>query len=346
MKKSIILVLAGLAAGCGADEPGVLPRPEEPARVTVSDASMTASVRTFPATVVAASEARLATRMSGTILEIPVDVGSRVRAGDTLVVLDAEDIRARVAAAEAGVELASKSFQRIQNLARDGAASQAELDRARAALLGAEATLGDARAQSRYAILTAPFAGTVTVRSADPGDLAAPGVPIVTVTGAGGLEVEADLPSTVQGSVEVGQTLSVFLSGDDAPAQVRVTRVVPALEAGSRRFRVEARFLEGSEPEGLVPGAYARMGVPGEGESVRWIPTDALVQRGQLRGVYVVEGEELRLRWVRLGETRGEAVELLAGPTGPLRIVRNPDPTLFDGRPVGETIVETWEVSS
>ncbi len=192
MKKSIILILAGLAAGCGAEEPGVLPRPEEPARVTVSDASMTASVRTFPATVVAANQARLATRMSGTILKIPVDVGSRVRAGDTLVVLDAEDIRARVAAAEAGVELARKSFERIQNLARDGAASQAELDRARAALLGAEAALGDARAQGRYAFLTAPFAGTVTVRSADPGDLAAPGVPILTVTGAGGLEVGAD----------------------------------------------------------------------------------------------------------------------------------------------------------
>jgi hypothetical protein len=109
---------------------------------------------------------------------------------------------------------------------------------------------------------------------------------------------------------------------------------------------VEARFVEGTVPVGLVPGTYARLGVPGEGESVRWIPTDALVQRGQLRGVYVVEGDELRLRWVRLGETRGDAVELLAGPSGPLLIVRNPDPTLFDGRPVGETIVETWEVTS
>ncbi len=352
MKKSVILILAGLAAGCGADEPGALPRSENPARVTVSEASVTPSLRTFPATVVATNQARLATRMSGTILEIPVDVGSRVRAGDTLVLLDGDDVQARIAAAEANVELARKSFERIRNLERDGAASQAELDRARAALLAAEAGLSDARAQGRYAVLTAPFAGVVTARSADPGDLAAPGVPLITVTGAGGLEVEADLPSSLQGAVAVGDTLPLLLhdrNGQEeqgSVGRVRVSRVVPALEAGSRRFRVEARFVEGHRPAGLVPGTYARLGIEGEAGSARWIPSDALVRRGQLRGVFVVEDDHLRLRWVRLGEVRGEAVELLAGPVGPMRIVRQPDPALYDGQPVDEAVVQAWEVSS
>lgn len=345
MKKSAILILAGLAAGCGADEPGALPRPESPARVTVSEASVTPSLRTFPATVVAKNEARLATRMSGTILDIRVDVGSRVAAGDTLVLLDGEDVRARIAAAEANLELALKSFERIRNLERDGAASVAELDRARAALLAAEAGLSDARAQGRYAVLTAPFGGVVTARSADPGDLAAPGVPVVTVTGAGGLEVEADLPSSLQGSVAVGDTLPLLLS-EGVVGRVRITRVVPALEAGSRRFRVEARFLEGQGPEGLIPGTYARLGIEGSSGSVRWIPADALIRRGQLRGVYVVEDGHLRLRWVRLGETRGEAVELLSGPAGPMRIVRDPAPALYDGQPVDEAVTREWEVSS
>jgi hypothetical protein len=190
----------------------------------------------------------------------------------------------------------------------------------------------------------------VTARSADPGDLAAPGVPLVTVTGAGGLEVEADLPSALQGAVEVGDTLPLFLQdrvgGEGEVGRVRVTRVVPALEAGSRRFRVEARFVEGHQPAGLVPGTYARLGIEGDAGSARWIPSDALVRRGQLRGVFVVEDDHLRLRWVRLGEVRGEAVELLAGPAGPMRIVRQPDAALYDGQPVAEAVVQPWEVSS
>jgi len=93
---------------------------------------------------------------------------------------------------------------------------------------------------------------------------------------------------------------------------------------------------------GLVPDQAAEFEVERGGEGPRWVPEDAVVRRGQLAGVFSVESDTLRLRWVRLGQTWGDAVELLAGPTGELEVVRNPSPDLWDGRAVGVLNIEQW----
>jgi len=72
------------------------------------------------------------------------------------------------------------------------------------------------------------------------------------------------------------------------------------------------------------------------------VPSDAIVRRGQLTGVFSIESDTLRLRWVRLGRTRDDAVELLAGPAGDLTVVRHPAPELADGRPVSQVHPEAW----
>jgi hypothetical protein len=125
----------------------------------------------------------------------------------------------------------------------------------------------------------------------------------------------------------------------------RITRVVPALGGASRTFRVEA-VMEGA-PSGAIPGAFARLEVVRGGEGPRWVPEDAIVDRGQLTGVFAVEADTLRLRWVRLGQRRDGAVELLSGPGGgELSVVRRPGADLFDGRPVGGRTDEVWTAPS
>jgi RND family efflux transporter MFP subunit len=349
MKKSIIVMMSLLAGACAADEPGAIHHSETPVDVVVSEASVSTGLQTFPATLVARNEADLATRMAGTILDLPVDVGDPVREGQVLVRLDGSDIQARIAGAEANVELARRSFERVQNLERDGAASRQELDQAQASLTAAEAGLRDARAQAGYTELRAPFDGTVTRRLAQAGDLAAPGRPILRITGLSALKVEADLPAEMAGRVAPGDTLALVRPGAGERASFAVVeRVSPALEAGSRRFRVEAA-LASSEADDFLPGAYVRVGVPSGEAPVQWIPSDALVVRGQLTGVYVVDSatgaDEVRLHWVRTGERRGDGIELLAGPRPGARIVRRPDVGLFDGRAVSGTRVEAWSVA-
>ena len=323
-------------AGCHATEP---PRERpvlDPVSVQVSQAVTAADAGLEAARVVPVQEAEVATRTAGVVARMAVQVGDRVPAGALLARLDAADVDARIAGARARAELAARTFTRIENLARDGAASQQELDEARAALAAAEAGLEEAGAQGAYVEIRAPFAGVVTSRMADAGDLATPGQPLLRLASEA-LKVVAELPASRVGAVEVGDT--VTLSTDSGVVEGVVRRVVPALDGASRRFTVE---VEPSSREGLMSGAFVRLGLEGGGGATRWVPLDALVRNGQLTGVFAVEGDTLRLRWVRLGSTRGDAAELLAGPPGELTVVRAPSRQLRDGQPVERATPMPW----
>ncbi len=328
--------------GCGG-EPGALPESEAPVEVVVSTAVASPSLAGAPGTVLSTEEAELATRISGTIRRVAVDIGSRVARGDVLVSLDTDEIDARIASAQAAAELARRSHGRIQALAADGAATEQELDDAAARREMAEAALRDARAQREYVALRAPFAGVITARLADPGDLAVPGVPILKLTGTAALKVTADLPAELSGRLVVGDAVSVVRPESGRRYPARVTRVVPAVDPSSRRFRVEARFeTEAAATPDIPPGTFVRVEFDEPTSTTRWIPADAIKQRGQLTGVFVVEGEKLRLHWVRLGQRHEGAVELLAGPPLGALLVRTPASELVDGQPVAIARQVEW----
>jgi len=333
-----MVAAAASAVSCGSEEPGRLPRPGEPADVAFSKVEKAAALESFPATIVSELTAEVATRTSGSVKGVAVEVGSTVRRGDPLVTLDATDVDARVSAARAQEALAERTFRRVDNLAAQGAASSQERDEAEAALEGARAARAEAEAQQAYTVVRAPFDGVVTHRNVDRGDLAVPGQSLVTMVAPRSLKVVADVPARRAGSLTSGASVQIRYARGAVAAVV--TRVVPAIGEASRTFRIEARFQ--GVPVDMLVGTYARLELARSGEPTRWIPADAVIRRGQLKGVYTVEADTVRLRWVRLGQVRGEGVELLSGPEGHLLVVRRPDPELYDGRPVGEAQEEEW----
>lgn len=336
-----------LVVACGGDDSPGAAEVAEPVEVEVSRV-VTASAATWePATVVADRRAVLSTRTSGRIDELRVDVGSAVAAGQTLVRLDGTDVRARLEGAEAEAGLARRYHERLERLAADGAVSDQEMDEARSRLEGAEAAVREARAQLDYVVVRAPFAGVVATRSADPGDLAVPGRPILTLVDATAVHVEADLPSSAAGRVAVGDTVGVVLPDHEWRATAVIRRVAPSLREGSRRLRVEASLDPDGTPSSLLPGAFARLEIPGiggPGSGSSWIPDDAVVRRGQLTGVFTVEDDSLRLRWLRLGRERDGAVEVLAGPAELTAVVREPGPDARDGAPVRALRERPWSL--
>ena len=349
-------VLALFAAGaCDRGEPGALPDRGPPVDVAVSAVVESDAARSFPASVRALENARLATRTSGTIERIEVNVGSSVRRGQTVAVLDDSDVRARVRQAEAAARRARRAHERMAALAGDGAATEQELDDALAARETAEAALAEARSQLAYVVLRAPFDGVVTARMAEPGDLAVPGQPVLEIAGTDALEVVADLPADLRAELVVGDSARVLLplAGGSLPA--RIVHVSPALDVSTRRFRVEAELSASVESkiaaadEGsrsirseLRPGAFVRLELPSGDALTRWMPLDALVRRGQLTGAFVPVADTLRLRWVRTGLRAGDAVEVLAGLEPGARVVRAPAPDLADGRAVGTVRTIPW----
>jgi RND family efflux transporter MFP subunit len=337
MKRIWILSGAALLAACGGGEPQPARPAAEPVAVTVSDVWSAPAAVAHVARVEAAREADVATRASGQLVRLPVDVGDPVRAGQMLAELDGADIEARIAAASAQAELAERTHGRIERLAADGAASQQEMEEAAARLEAARAQLADARAQATYVQVRAPFDGVVVARYADPGDLAVPGRPVLRIAGSGALKIVADLPSELAGTVRAGAVVRL-VDGRGASSEATVVRVVPNLDPATRRFRVE---LRPDPTAALTAGEVVRLEFATDGVGTRWIPADALVRRGQLTGVFVLEGDTLRLRWLRTGRDEGERVELLAGPAGVLTVVRRPASTLRDGQPVASVTRET-----
>ena len=338
------MLATALTAACGSSEPGRIEAPASVAAVVVSTLETASATLSFPAEVVAEERVELATRASGIVRRVTVDVGSRVRAGELLVALESGDVGAGIAAARAGATQARRYLDRIVALEMDGAATPQELDDARARLAMAEAEVQRAESQFGYVNLSAPFAGVVTERRVDPGDLVVPGQPALTLVSSGGLEVRADLPGERASQVKAGDPVTVVVPGARLPALV--TRVVPALEGASRRFRVEVALEAPPAAAGLVPGMFARLELVGGGDQTRWMPADAVVRRGQLTGVFVVETDTLRLRWVRLGEQRADAVEVLAGLAGDVRLVRRPAPQLADGQPARVDSSQDWKLEA
>jgi len=329
-----VLAALGPLAGCGGDEPGRIPPVTGAPDVSVTHPTTTGGTIAFPATVRAVDRARLATRVSGTVSRVPVDVGDRVAPGDVALVLADDDVTARIRRAEAQLERARSTLARIEPLNQDGAATDQELDDARAAFRVAEAGLAEARAQRAYTVLRAPFSGVVTGRFIDPGDLAVPGAAALTLVGTGGLEVVADLPAALEGRVGVGDTLVLVRPETGRRIPVSVVRVAPALESAARRFRVEARVPAGAADAGLVSGAYVRLEVDDPERRTVWIPETTVIRRGQLTGVFTVERDTARLRWIRAGARREADLEVLAGLTSSDAVVLDPPAGLEDGAPV------------
>ena len=344
MKRSLLFLIPVLTltvAGCDRGEPGRVERTDQPQDVTVSPVVRAAGSQLVAARVVAVEEAQLATRASGTVRSVLVDVGAQVRPGQTLVRLDDAGVESGVAAAEANVTVAVKTYQRLENLVRDGAATDQELDQARARMKMAEADLAEARSNRDYVVLKAPFAGTVTARYVDPGDLAQPGQPILTISGSSGVKVIADAPAPLASRIATGDAVRVLDQKTGRHWPATVTRRVPVIERTSNRFRLEARFDDSAEGIPL-PGTFVRIAVAGIEEPGLLIPSDALVREGQLTGVFVLKDETLRLRWIRPGRTAEGMVEVLSGLDADAQVVRTPSPTLLDGTVAGTVREESW----
>lgn len=342
MKRYMLFVPVLLAsvAACAGGEPGEVESLEAVGTVGVSAAAFTETGSQVPARVAALETANLATRSSGTVESVLVDVGSSVRQGQVLVRLEASGVESAVTRAEAQAVVARRTFDRLSNLERDGAATKQELDQADASLRTAEAMLEEAIAAREYVSLRAPFDGTVSARFADPGDLAVPGRPVLVISSSKGVKVEADLPAAMADAVSEGDRVTVVVPENRGRWAATVRRVVPVIDLASHRFRVEATF--DSSVDVPLAGSFVRLEIAGRGERSVWIPLDALVRRGQLTGVYVVTDGVLRLRWIRTGRRTAAAVEVLAGLAEGTLVVRKPDPGFMDGAAVAGTDSVAW----
>jgi membrane fusion protein, multidrug efflux system len=276
--------------------------------------------RLIAATVAPVSRATVSTRMAATAERVLTSEGARVKRGQLLVVLSADDVRAQLASATTALTNATVYERRISELVAAHAATPVELEGAQAQRAQAAAAVAATKANLGYTQLRAPFDGTVQARRVNVGDFVGPGQPLVDIEGAD-LELQATLSEDEAAGLAIGQRIK-FQVGEQHGEAV-LTALTPGGDALSHRRTLRAKISRG--PTDLRSGTFARIAVPGAAaaKTLR-VPQSAIVQRGDLTGVFIADNGRAHLRWLSVGDQLGTDVLVRAGLAAGEAVIDNP----------------------
>ena len=275
-------------------------------------------------TVKAKNVGVIASKIMGSVTSVAVQEGQRVGRGQTLLTIDDSDIAQKVKAAASAVEsarqqkqLAEVTFSRYAKLYEEKALSRQEFDQVETQKKIAESELGRATAMLReaqayqgYAQVKAPFAGVVTGKKIDPGSMAMPGMQLLTVEDTSAFLVEAAVDEKLSSRLRTGTPVEVIIDALNQTSKGKVSEVVPAIDPMSRTFIVKVT-VSGA---GLKSGLYAKVMIPTGTRDALMAPVSAIVEKGQLSGVYTVDAKGIiAYRLVRTGKHFGGKIEILSG---------------------------------
>jgi RND family efflux transporter MFP subunit len=317
----------------------------------------------LPATLQGYVQSPIAARASGYLKRWTKDIGARVEKGELLAEIETPEIGEQltqgIAAREqaaASLALANSTVDRWESLRKKDVVSQQELDerrsgavQARSNVAAADANVQRLRQVDAFRRVVAPFAGVITRRNVDVGDLieagsGANGRALFVLTQTDPLRVYVNVPQTYAQLIKAGQTVVVTqaeLRGQSFKGTV--ARTAGAIDAATRTMQVEVAL---PNPNGvLLPGAYVQVALPMAASTVLRVPTNALLFRADGTRLALVDANgRVALRAVQIGRNLGEEVEVLDGISSADRLVLNPSDSLADGdvvkfAPVGEAKV-------
>jgi len=357
----LIAVLSGVLTGCTNERRTVPTATETVSNVSVMVAQKTAVPDWLEAVgnVRAEQTTQVASQMVGNIIEMRVHEGDRVQSGQVLAIVDDAQPRSRVeqaasavaaaekevAAADSDLALADSTLKRYQQLYEKKSVSPQEFDEIKARYQSAEARRDMARAgqaqanagltQTRtslgYARIRAPFAGVITEKMAAAGTLASPGKPIFTIEDTRSYRLEATIDESDIRIARIGQVVPVTIDAlGNTDLSGKVVQIDPAADPASRSFLVKVDLRADAH---LRSGLFGRAQFPRGERTSLLIPRSAVVVRGQLQGVYVIDANQIAgLRYITLGKTAGDQVEVLSGLQAGEKLVAAPGDRELGGK--------------
>lgn len=327
--------------------------------------------------VVARRQATVSSKLTGKVTEVLIEEGMQVEDGQILARIDDATPRAQLnlaiaqhaaagaglAEVEAQLAEARRQLQRNQELAAQELVSASVLDSARANVDTLSARLARAgkdvevaqrnvdlaRRQVEDSVIRAPFAGIVTVKAAQPGEMISPvsagggftRTGIGTIVDMASLEIEVDVNENFINRVRPGQPVSARLNAypDDA-IKAEVIAIVPTADRQKATVKVRIGFVEATDR--VLPEMGARVSfleeaseqAPAARKSGVLIPAAAVTQDGQQNIVYIISDERARRQAVQLGQQRGNQVEVLAGLSAGQQVATSALDALSDGSSV------------
>ncbi len=280
------------------------------------------------ATLQSTRTAMIATRMAAQVRRVLVQEGQRVAAGALLLSLGDEDLQGQLKAAETGLATIQAHHRRIQALQALKASTLAELEQVQAQVAQAQAGVDALKANIAYTQIRAPFSGLVQSRKVNEGDFVGPGMPLLELVGDGEQELVATLSDQEAKGLKTGAKVKFESEGVQGEAQI--TGLAPGGDPYSHKGTLRAKVLK---PKGLRQGSFARILVSGIAVEGLSVPRSALVQRGELTGVFIAKEGRAELRWLSLGEGAGSYLPVRSGLKSGEKIIDQPG-ALQDGQPI------------
>jgi RND family efflux transporter MFP subunit len=349
--------------GCSTERQSVSVAPETVSNVSVVSVQTANIPDVIEAvgTVRASETSQLASQMMGSIVEIRAHEGDHVRRGQVLAVIDdaqpraaldratAADVAAQqeISASESDSALAEATFKRYQTLYERKSVSPQEFDEIKARYQGAQArremaraghgqaqaALQQARTTLGYTHIVAPFDGLVTEKKVDAGTLANPGMPLFTVEDLRRYRLEATVNETDLRYVRQGEPVSVLVDAvGNRELKGKVIEIVPAADPVSRSFLVKVELP--SDPA-MRSGLFGRAQFTQGQRTALLIPRTAIVERGQLQGIYVLDQNRIAgLRYITLGKPSAQQVEVLSGLQAGEMLIGDPGSREMNGKKI------------
>ena len=347
---AVITVFTLVGVGCSSSEEAETTK-EQPISVVTQTASFAKGTAThrFSGTVTSDRTINMSTKVMGRITELDVEEGDFVKEGDVLVRIKDDNLQAQKSQVESGLLEARAALQntetnynRIKNLYEQESATKKELDdistqyeMGKAKVKTLESKLREVEDMLDYTKLTAPFDGYVVSKRLTEGDMAGPGQPIIAFEQEMKMNVKITVPESEIGLFSLDDTVGVDVEAAGYQGNGIVSNINQSGNRGSRQFAVEVTLPEQAVTQGVKSGMFAEVGLATEKDRAIVVPQNAIVERGQLTGLYTLnDNSEVVLRWVLLGDSSGENIEILSGLKAGEVYVSKVDRPLSEGQKV------------
>lgn len=352
-----IIILAELHACSGGNEKKnetnlpVGRQGEKPVAVTLSTVSEDTQSEILASGVIeAAQTANISTRVMGRITNIFVKTGDRVNKGQLLVSVWDEDIKARrgqadamIAEAEASYATAQKDYDRFNNLYKQQSATAKELDNvtlqfnsAKARVVAAKQMRSEVNANLSYSSLVAPFSGVVTQKLVEVGSIANPGMPILTIEQDETFQVSASVAESDINNIHLGDVANIQIKSTGTSFDGKIIQIHPSSQFTGGQYIVKISIPEKTKKD-IYAGMFAGVSIhvkdaPQGKNDVVLVPLSAIINRDELTGIYTVSvNNTALLRWIRLGKTYGDKVEVISGLSKNEKFIRSSESKLYNG---------------
>lgn len=343
----ILMVVGVLASSCSGSENEKTAQAGVKVKAATIKASSNPKAYDYTGIVQAQKQSTVATRLMGQVEQILVEKGDQVKKGDLLVSIRSNAIVAKEQQVEAGIAEASAAFEnvetnfkRIKILYGKESATQKEFDDIKAQYKMAEARLEAAKQRRRevdemlqYANIRSPYDGIVIDKFVNIGDMASPGMPLLAIEAPGAFEVLSRIPESEMNLWSVDDTATVRISSVQETVKGVITNISPSSKFSGPQYEILIGLIPDEDQASIIrSGMFANVKLHHGTEEVVEVPSELIVKRGQLTGIWMVSPQDKALmRWIRPGRELNGKTEILSGVKSGERYITQHDARLYDG---------------